>query len=140
MTRDIAPVHMRRKGLMLEPASAMDAEKLASYANGSEVEVTIRQRRSGPQHRLYWAMLANVVTATGGDPYPTAEHLHEALKIRLGYVKLVKALDSDIKRVLPDSTAFNAMDQAEFKAYFDKAVAAIAEGFGFDPLKNEMAA
>lgn len=126
-----APIFMRRTIGGLAPVSAYDAERLDAYAAGGDLEVHIRQRRSLPQQRLYWVTLQKVVDATGD--YPTAEHLHDALKMALGYVRLMKRLDGSIIAI-PDSTAFAAMDGAAFREFFDKAMKAIAERWGFDPL------
>ncbi len=84
-------------------------------------------------------MLSNVVPATGGTPFPTATALHEALKLDLGYVSFQRHLDGKVTAV-PDSTAFNSMDQAEFKAFFEAAVKRITEVFHFDPVEMEEAA
>jgi hypothetical protein len=84
-------------------------------------------------------MLTNVVKATGGEPYPTGEVLHEALKMALGYVRFIRHIDGRMTAI-PDSTAFASMDQAQFREYFDAAVKTLAERFGFDPLAMENAA
>lgn len=126
-----APLFMRRQGMSLVPTGAFPAARLEQYADGSIVEVTLKRRRSNPQNALYWATLAKVVTAT--DAYPTAEALHEALKMDLGYTVPIKTLDGKIF-YLPDSTAFAKMDQAGFKRFFDQAMLRLAETFGFDPL------
>jgi hypothetical protein len=122
---------MRRVTGGLAPCHSYDAERLDGYGLGVDLEVSIRQRRSLPQQRLYWVTLQEVVNATGD--YPSAEALHEALKLALGCVRLMKRWDGEILTV-PDSTAFAAMDGAAFKDFFDRAMAAIAERYGFDPL------
>jgi hypothetical protein len=126
-----APIQMRRTKAALVPVGAFDDERLEQYPEGSIVEVTIKRRRSNPQNALYWSALSKVVEATGA--YPSAEKLHEALKFKLGLTMPVKMMDGTIV-YLPDSTAFARMDQAEFKRFFDAAMQALAEAFGFDPL------
>jgi hypothetical protein len=115
----------------LYPVSAFDAERLDALKMGTEFNVTERTRRSLPQHRTYWLALTNVVAAT--DKWPTAEHLHRALKQSLGYVTVNHDLNGR-PFIEVDSTAFDAMGQSEFQAYFDKAMPALAEAVGFDPL------
>lgn len=109
----------------------MAHDLLSAYALNSDVEVTIRKKRSLPQLKRYWVMLHKVVEAT--DAFPSAEKLHDALKFDLGFVTPMKLLDGRIAYV-PDSAAMNGMDSDEFRRFFDKAVARLAEVCGFDPL------
>jgi hypothetical protein len=130
---DRSPIFMRRTIGGLAPCHAHDAERLDAFATGQDLEVTIKQRRSLPQQRLYWLTLHKVVQATGD--YPSAEKLHEALKMALGVVSLMKTMDGKIVAI-PDSTAFANMDGAAFKDFFDRSMDAIAERYGFDPLSE----
>lgn len=129
--REKIPLVLRRTERGLEPRSRLSADLLAHYALHSDVEVTIKKRRSLPQLRLYWAMLNNVVEATGA--WPDAEHLHDALKLDLGYITPVKTLDGKLV-MIPDSAAMSAMDSVQFKKFFDAAAARLSEICGFDPL------
>lgn len=128
---------MKRTRHGLEPVTAHDADMLAEYALGSDCEVSIKKRRSLPQLRLYWSTLHNVVAATGS--HPSAEHLHDAIKMDLGYTTPIKRLNGTIEYV-PDSVAFGKMDAAQFKAFFDAAMKQLAEVYGIDPLAIERAA
>ena len=129
--REKIPLILRRTERGLEPRSALARDLLAQYAVHSDVEVAVRKRRSLPQLRLYWAMLNTVIEATGS--WPTAEHLHDALKLDLGYVTLVKTMDGR-QMMIPDSAAMSKMDSAQFQKFFDAAAARLAEVCGFDPL------
>lgn len=129
--REKIPLILRRTERGLEPRSQLARDALAQYALHSDVEITVRKRRSLPQLRLYWAMLQNVVEATGA--WPTAEHLHDALKMDLGYTTPVKGMDGKLL-MIPDSAAMSKMDSAQFRAFFDAAAARLAEICGFDPL------
>ena len=127
-----------KAGLVLEkrngrivPASAFDAEILDGLAEGDQLDATKRTVRSTDQHRLYWAVLSAVVKATGR--WPTAEHLHEALKLDLGFVTVRLNLIGK-PYIATDSTGFDEMTQPEFQNYFDQALARIAEVTGIDPL------
>lgn len=128
--RERAPIIMRRKGNHLEPASQFDAEMVAELAFDRDIEVSIKQRRSLPQMRAYWAMLANVVEAT--ECYPTAERLHEAIKIDCGYCTQFKTLRG-APVLQADSIAFSRMDGVEFSGFFKRAERLIAETYGIDP-------
>lgn len=129
--REKRPIVLRRTRAGLEPRSRLAADALAQYAEHSDVEITIKKRRSLPQLRLYWAMLQNVVEATGA--WPDAEHLHDALKLDLGYTTPVKSLDGKLV-MIPDSAAMSKMDAVQFRNFFDAAAKRLAEVCGFDPL------
>jgi hypothetical protein len=135
--REKMPIILRRTERGLEPRSRLAADALAQYALHSDVEISIKKRRSAPQLRLYWAMLHNVVEATGA--FPDAERLHEALKLDLGFVTPMKLLDGRTVYV-PDSAAMSKMDAAEFRRFFDAVAKRLAEVCGFDPLAHEAAA
>lgn len=115
----------------LSPVSSYDAEVLAGFPLDMEFDVVPRSKRSLPQLRTYWKALTLVVHAT--DAWPTPEHLHEALKIDLGYVSKVTLLSGET-RIVADSAGINAMSQEDFKVFFDKAMARLAETTGIDPL------
>jgi hypothetical protein len=129
--RERIPLVLRRTERGLEPRTRQAADLLAEYALHSDVEVSIKKRRSLPQLRLYWAMLQNAVTAT--NAWPTAEHLHDAIKMDLGYTMPVKQMNGSIVWI-PDSAAMGRMDSKEFKTFFDAAAKRLAEACGFDPL------
>lgn len=126
-----APIMMRKTRAALVPVGGYDDERLAEIADGAVVEVSVKRRRSNPQNALYWATLAKVVGAT--DAYPTSEHLHDAIKMALGFTMPIKTLDGKIVYV-PDSTAFGKMDAAQFKTFFDKAVELLNKLTGTDVL------
>ncbi len=128
---DRAPIIVTKTKAGLSPVSAFEAELLDRYPTGAELEITVKQRRSLPLHRTYFAMLAYVNGAT--EAYPTVEKLNEAIKMHLGYVTTFRRFDGE-EIIMADSIAFAAMDQAAFKVFFDQATKALTEKFGFDPL------
>lgn len=130
-TREKPGIIVKRTPRGLSPASGYDAEVLAGLPLGAEFDLLPRSRRSLPQLRTYWKALTLVVNAT--DLWPSPEHLHEALKIDLGYVTVIRGMDGK-RLVITDSAGINAMDATEFKAFFDRAMARLAEVTGIDPL------
>ena len=126
-----API-VRLTGGRLSPVSAWDSELIAAHANGTEFDLIARTKRSNPQNSRYWACLAAVCEATCRWERPEA--LHFASKVQLGYVEPLMGLDGKIKGMVPDSTSFSAMSHADFKVFFDRAMAALAEAIGVDPL------
>lgn len=136
MSKDKRPIRAVRSGSALWPAGQADFAAFAAIKEGEPVEITIKQRRSLPQLQAYWAMLSRVVEAT--EIHPSAEHLHEAIKMALGYITPVVALPGPRTAggsiiYVPDSVAFNKMTAPEFREYFKKAEKLIAETLGIDP-------
>lgn len=126
------PIVVKRRDGSFAPLGAWDAERTADDATGCQYDLVYRSRRSLKQQRLYWQMLAGIVSATG--LWPSSEHLHDEIKFSLGYVRKGVNLKTGEAIILPDSTAFNAMDDQIFRAYFDQAVELIARETGIDPL------
>lgn len=137
------------------------------YPLGADVEVQIYQKRSLEHSRLYWAVLHACVD-NSENKYGTAEDLHSALKVALGYTHKIKRigdvpgaillrsakyclgrlgilmtppipgisdwlekLQTIVQQleeyvgdtiILPGSIAFDKMDQAEFKVFFERAM------------------
>ena len=65
-----------RKGNALWPELEYDAHALDGIAQGQRVRVDIKEWRNVERLRAYWAMLHDVVAATGANRL-TAERLHE---------------------------------------------------------------
>lgn len=131
MSRDA--IILRKERGALVPVSAIDAERLAQFADGAEFNAAPMARRSSKQNRLYWKMLATMREATWlGDRYPTSEHLHDELLRDLGFVAVTYSLDGT-PRVVRDSTAFDKMKPDEFGIYMTRALARLTEVTGVDP-------
>ena len=116
----------------IRPARSWDLEAIASDPIGTEYELHRVSGRKPKQHRTYWKALGLVVKAT--DRWATAAHLHDELKIACGYYRIAKSLRSGQELILPDSTAWDKMDQSEFQAFMDKAMETLTRAVGFDPL------
>ena len=129
--RETAGCIVRKTPRGLSPVSGFDQEQLMGFAIGAEFKLVRMNKRSIPHHRAYWKALSLV--CENDERWPTPEHLHDALKRACGYVTVSHDL-SGKPFVTTDSTGFDAMTQDEFKAYFDKAMAKLAESVGYDPL------
>lgn len=94
-------------------------ELLNKIPQDRPVMVRVLRNRSAQQNALYWRCLEGVVEATGR--WRTAEELHTALKVAVGYVDVVQLLDG--RRVLvPKSTRFDQLTQDEFQEFMDAAL------------------
>lgn len=129
--RDTPPLVLRRTERGLEAMNRLSADELEKFELHSDVEVTMKKRRSLPQLRLFWAMLQNVVEAT--DAYPTAEHLLDSIKMELGFTTPMRLLSGEVIFV-PDSIALSRMDSEQFRNFFDRTVELLTRTYGFDPL------
>lgn len=123
---------VRKVGGKLSPISAFDAEELAAFPDGMLFDLVARNKRTLPLQRTYWTALNRAVTATG--KWQSREALHTALKVRMGLVEPIYDLAGNVSGMIPHSTAFASMDQGQFKAYFDGAMAALSDAVGYDVL------
>lgn len=142
MTKRESPIlFMRTCAGSLVPVSAQDAEMVDALPRNVDLEINAKHRkRSVPQLRAYWAGLHELVKAT--EAYPTAEHMHEAIKFHLGYVKPLVTVTGQ-KIYVPDSAAFDSMDASEFKTFLDRAQKLCLEQWQYDIMSGanrEMAA
>ena len=114
----------------LSPVTAWDAELLADIPQGTEFDLVARTKRSTPHNDMYWVQLGQIIKAT--DAFPTSEKMHQWIKMRLGYVETIYGPKGEPLAVIPDSTAFDKMDQAAFNGFYERAVRLIAEEMGVD--------
>lgn len=138
MASERPAIEMVRRGAFLTPASPVDAEALESYPQGKRLKVRITQPRNLQQHKLYWAALQLV--RDNLDDAPPLDTLHDAIKVKLGYVRTMTFKDGT-EAVVPLSIAFDKMDQAEFRGFFEAFVdlvhKSIIPGVGKDDFENE---
>jgi hypothetical protein len=131
--REKPPVPMMRKtGGRLSPVTQFDAEEFANFPDGMLFALIARNKRTLPLHRTYWQALTKAVEATGR--WQSREALHTSLKVAMGLVEPIYDLRGNVTGMQPHSTAFAAMDQGEFKVYFDGAMAKLSEAVGYDVL------
>lgn len=133
MSREKAPKPIVRKtGGTLSPVTQFDAEEIAAFPDGMMFDLVARNKRTLPLHRTYWQALTKAVEATGR--WQSREALHTSLKVKMGLVEPLYGLKGEVIGMIPHSTAFAAMDQGEFKAYFDGAMALLSDAVGYDVL------
>lgn len=124
------PVYaFRRRGDALVPEMDFDCRALDGIAQNERVRIEIKAFRSVPRLRAYWMMLHDVVTAT--ECAPSAERLHEAMKLELGIVDHVQV--GGFKVAIPASIAFDKFTESEMVEYFNLAQRWLAETYGYVP-------
>jgi hypothetical protein len=114
----------------LTPVTAWDAELLDGYPDGASFDLVHRSRRSKPHNAKYWAILNRIVKAT--EAFPSAEKMHEWVKLKLGHVSPVFGPKGEIVGMTIDSTAFDAMDQAAFNVFYEAFSSLVAREMGID--------
>lgn len=125
----------RKRGLSLVPDMEFDARLLDGIKEGELVKVDVKEFRNPGRMRAYWAMLHEVVAAT--ECAPSAERLHEAMKLELGIVDLVKVGTMTV--AIPGSIAFDKMSEVEMVEWFRIAERFLAEKYGYEPAAKEAA-
>lgn len=118
-----------KDGGALRLFDALDAEAFDRFADGQPFQLTPRSRRSNAHNRLYWAALARICDATGR--WHSAATLHDELKMALGYVDRSATLAGEV-RLIPSSTAFVNMGQADFAEFHKQADALLMEYLSID--------
>jgi hypothetical protein len=124
-----APIVTLDRG-RISPVSVWDAELIDDMPNGSQFDLVLRTKRSTPHNAKYWACLSQIVKAT--DAWPSAEKMHEWVKVKLGYVSPIFGPKGDVIGMTVDSTAFAQMDQAGFNAFYERFAALVADEMGID--------
>ena len=111
-------------GETLRPHANYDMEQVSGrLARGAVVRLQFAQPRSLPRHRLYWVVVRQVVKNT--EFFASELSLHRTLLLGCGVVTPLLTIEGDIE-MIPDSTAFDAMEEDEFKKYFDRAMEIIS--------------
>lgn len=118
----------RRHGDALVPDMEMDLHALDGVANGQLVRVEVKEFRNVARHRLYWAMLHEMVAAT--ECALTPERLHEVIKLETGVVDLIR-LPNGMTVAIPGSISFDKMAEPEFVAFLEAAQKWLATTYGW---------
>lgn len=116
-----------RKGGALVPEMEYDARALEGISQGQRVRIEVKEFRNLGRLRAYWAMLHEVVQST--ECAASAEQLHEAMKLELGIVELVKV--GHLTVAIPGSIAFDKMTEPEMVDWFRIAEKWLAEKYNY---------
>lgn len=110
-----------RTAIGLQPADDAAREALAGVPLGAEVACDVTRPRNIRFHRLYWGLVSAIASSIGAQ----AETVSDVLKVRTGHVRVIKTKDGLLE--FPASIAFSKMDQAQFKAFYDRCCMFICE-------------
>jgi hypothetical protein len=120
----------RRNGLTLIPADRAAREAMASVKDGGEAFFEVWKPRNMAQHRAYFAMLNNVVKASG--LWSSREALEYELAVALRRGHFVE-LRNGKRRFEPDSRAVASMSKADFERLHDDTIKLLTEWLGCSP-------
>lgn len=105
----------------LRPLDDAAETALRVFSEGEVVSIELPKRpRNVNHHRLFFGLLNLVFENTDGR-FVSVEHLLTAVKIGTGHADLI-ALRDGTEIWHPRSISFAKMDQAQFRAFWDKAV------------------
>lgn len=120
-----------KRGLGLFPFDREARELFAKLADGAVVFIQVWLPRNMKQHRKYFAILNNVVEATGN--WTSTEHLRRDILIGLRrFDEEVNKLTGEVRQV-PHSMSVASMPKAEFEQLYDDTIKLLTEALGCDP-------
>lgn len=124
-------VRLVKRGLTLVPGDKPARELQAKLADGAAIFAQLWMPRNMAQHRKFFAILNNVVEASG--QWNSTEHLRRDILIGLGrFDEEVNQLTGEVRRV-PHSMAVASMPKAEFERLYDDTIKLLTEALGCDP-------
>jgi hypothetical protein len=107
------------------------------FTVGDNILLTFTLPRSLPQLNLFWK-LAEIAAANNKDQLATKEQAGDCIKMACGLVEVqhIKFNGEWFERKKPLSIAFENMEQKDFNAFFEKALAYVCAELvpGLDPV------
>jgi hypothetical protein len=121
----------RKNGLSLVPADREARELHATLADAGSFFIQIWLPRNMKQHRKYFAVLRNVVEATGR--WTSTEHLRRDILISLNrFDEEINRFTGEVRQI-PHSMAVASMPKAEFEQLYDDTIKLLTEALECDP-------
>lgn len=99
-----------------EPSDAAAAEYHKALKIGQTVRATVKIPRSGPHHRLIFALLQlcyQNLPEKYAELWRSFDQFRKAIALEAGHVEIIKRRDGEIVQV-PGSLSFDALDEREF--------------------------
>ena len=118
-----APMHYRKTAAGFTPVSEAARAFHASTKLGQTIELKARRPRNPAHHRKLFALLNILVDNT--EHFANTEDALLAVKAATGLGRWVHVEGASRELFYPDSIAFDAMPQAEFADFYERAVAAV---------------
>jgi len=118
-----APLHFIKTAAGFVPKSQAARDFHAGTKLGQTIELKGRRPRNPAHHRKLFALLNILVDNT--DHFANVEDALLAVKAATGLGRWMRVEGATRELFYPDSIAFDAMPQAEFAEFYEKAVAAV---------------
>jgi hypothetical protein len=124
-------VDRERVGFMLAPVNREARELFAAIREGATVFVEIWSPRNMRQHAKYFAVLNNVVEATG--EWTSTEDLRFEIfkQLKRGLVRISRV--DGTEDFIPDSMAVASMPKAEFERLYEDTMRWLTDRYQCDP-------
>lgn len=113
-------LYFAKAGDRLVPADEDAALALHPVGQGEIVGLRLSKARNPAFHRKYRALVRHVYQSCGGQ-WRSPEDLHVELKIRCGHYTEHLTARGELVYV-PDSTAFDRMDETVFARFYDDVI------------------
>lgn len=107
-------IYLKRVGNSLVPDGQEAIEAISKLPFGKPLRADVKRDRSGPHHRLFYALASRIASAVGTE----TETVVDLLKVSTGHCTWVQT-KSHGRIPIPKSISFRAMDQLQFRAFFD---------------------
>lgn len=121
----------RKHGLTLVPYDREARELHAKLDDGLQIFIQVWHPRNMSQHRKYFAILNNVVEATG--KWTSTEHLRKDILIALHrFDEEINQFTGEVRQVL-HSMSVASMPKVEFERLYDDTIKLLTEALGCDP-------
>lgn len=119
-----------KDGFSLIPKDFEARSIIGRLKDGDRLFVEVWKPRNMSQHRAYFAMLNNVVQASGNWPSREALEFDLALALRRG--TFIRAMDGS-SHFRPDSRAVASMPKDDFERLHSDTIALLTDWLGCDP-------
>jgi hypothetical protein len=121
----------RRKGFILVPADKLARSAIGAMKDGAEAFFQPWRPRNMAQHRKYFAVLNNVVQASG--EWPSVEVLrYDIFRALKRGEDRCSPVDGTVYFV-PDSMAVASMPRVEFERLYEDTMRWLTDRYGCDP-------
>ena len=120
-----------RRGLTLVPADRWARELHAKIKDGASIFVVLWLPRNMAQHRKYFAVLNNVVEATG--EWSSTEDLRFEIMKALKRGRFRYSPVDGVCDFIPDSMAVASMPKVEFERLYEDTMKWLTERYQCDP-------
>lgn len=112
-------------GHVLKPTDEESEAALGKLKDGQEVSVEMKRARSGPQHRLFFALMHEAFKNQQTD-FPTEKALRKAILVQAGYFEPQMRLTGEVVNIAK-SISYHNMKQDEFNQCFQDCVETICK-------------